>query len=104
MIYYPQEIKELEEEVASVAQSLLKRRIKWTEKEFEYLLNASLGTPTVVYLRAVHRLQDLSACVINLRFSKDAKSASAQSYHINSAKHCMRKFKAKKKLFPKPKA
>lgn len=104
MIYYPNEIKELEEEVASVAQSLLKRRIKWKEEEFEFLLNASLGAPIVVYLGSAYRLRDLCTCVINLRFSKDAHSASTQAYHINGASTWMRKFKQNKKLFPKPKA
>ena len=96
-----QQIKELEEEAARVAQDLLNLEIDWSKRELEYLLDASLGMPKPEYIGSIY---SFSLCIVNLVMAKKTFKTKAKKDHIKYAAYWLNNFMQNKHRLLKPKA
>ena len=98
-----QQIKELEKEITDIAQKLLRRRFKWTPQELDFLVNASIGTPTIGIIFYGTRLHYINICIKELNRAKTTIFKSEERHNINSAIFWLNAFKESSIIFPKPK-
>lgn len=98
-----QQIKELEKEITDIAQKLLRRRFKWTPQELDFLVNASIGTPTTAIIFHGTRLHYINQCIKELNRAKTTIFKSEIMRSISFSTYWLNAFKEKSILFPKPK-